>query len=67
MNLEGSADEELCRRVPQVEVGGLEHVSRRPHQHHRDRHPVRRLVPAKSSSDDILGYTYSFHTKLFVR
>ena len=33
-DLEGAADEELGRRVAQVEVGRLEGVAAHPHQHH---------------------------------
>ena len=35
-DLQGAADDELDRRLPQVEVGRLKDVSAGPHQNHAD-------------------------------
>lgn len=35
-DLQGAADEELGRRVPEVEVGRFEGVAAQPHAHHLD-------------------------------
>ena len=43
-HLQGAADEELSRSLPQDEVSSLEDVPAGPHDHHGETHPIRRLV-----------------------
>ena len=63
-NLHGPTNEELRRRIPKVEVRGLEDVARRPHQHHRDRHAVRRFVPVKVVSNIMTPFLTKVHRRL---
>ncbi len=45
--LKGTANKELRRSLPQIEVGSLEDVATGPHAHHGHGHAVGGLVPAQ--------------------